>query len=171
MIMRNLPQHLASLSVTLWVGGMWMLGYVAVPMLFKVLPDRQLAGMVAGHLFTSLAWIGIVCALYLLTLQVQQLGRAALRHTSFRIALVMLLLVCIGQFALQPILANLKVQALPLDVMHSAFASQFKTWHGVSSILYLIQSLLGIALVIFSIKPTTPSASAPQSIDATVTRS
>jgi hypothetical protein len=60
----------------------------------------------------------------------------------------MLLLVLAGQFVLQPILADLKAQALPLDVMKSALASQFMTWHGISSILYLIQSLLGIALVL-----------------------
>lgn len=146
--MRNLPRYLATLSVTLWVGGMWMLGYVVVPALFKILPDRQLAGMVAGQLFTLLAYIGIACALYLLIYQLQQFGRTALRHRVFRIAIAMLLLVLIGQFILQPMLANLKLQALPLDVMQSALASQFKTWHAVSGILYLIQSLLGIALVI-----------------------
>lgn len=154
--MRDLPRHLAALSVTLWVGGMWMLGYVVVPALFKVLPDRQLAGMVAGQLFSLLAYIGIACALYLLLYQLQQSGRAALRHNAFRVTLAMLLLVLAGQFVLQPIIAGLKLQALPLDVMNSALAAQFKTWHAVSSILYLIQSLLGIALVLFTIKPTAP---------------
>lgn len=146
--MRNLPRHLASLSVTLWVGGMWMLGYVVVPALFKVLPDRQLAGMVAGQLFTLLAYIGIACALYLLLHQLRQSGRAAMQRSAFRITATMLLLVLIGQFALQPVLADLKLQALPLDVMQSALAAQFKTWHAVSGTLYLIQSLLGIALVL-----------------------
>ncbi|MBI5006416.1 MAG: DUF4149 domain-containing protein [Nitrosomonadales bacterium] len=146
--MRNLPRHLADLSITLWVGGMWMLGYVVVPALFKLLPDRQLAGMLAGRLFTLLAWIGIACALYLLLYRLQQSGRAALRHTSFRITMALLLLVLVGQFVLQPILADLKVQASPLDVMNSAFAAQFKTWHAVSGILFLVQSLLGIALVL-----------------------
>ncbi|ADE10530.1 DUF4149 domain-containing protein [Sideroxydans lithotrophicus] len=150
--MHNLPRHLAALSVALWVGGMWMLGYVVVPTLFKLLPDRQLAGIVAGHLFTLLAYIGIACALYLLVYQVQQFGRTAIRRRLFRITAVMLSLVLVGQFVLQPILADLKQQALPLDVMQSAFASQFRTWHGISGILFLIQSLLGIALVIDSRK-------------------
>ena len=153
--MSDLPRYLATLSITLWVGGMWMLGYVVVPTLFKVLPDRQFAGMVAGQLFTLLAYIGIACALYLLVYQVLQSGRAALRHNTFRVTVAMLSLVLVGQFILQPILACLKLQALPLDVMNSAFASQFKTWHAVSGILYLIQSFLGIALVLSSIKPAT----------------
>lgn len=152
MIVRGLPRHLATLSTALWVGGMWMLGYVVVPALFKLLPDRQLAGMVAGQLFTLLAIIGIACALYLLLYQLQQFGRAALRRTTFRITLAMLLLVLVGQFGLQPILADLKVQALPLDVMNSPFAAQFKTWHAVSGILYLIQSMLGVALLVLDSK-------------------
>jgi hypothetical protein len=147
---RDLPRHLAALSVTLWVGGMWMLGYVVVPVLFKALPDRMLAGRIAGELFTLLAYIGIASALYLLLFQLQQSGRAALRRSSFRITAAMLLLVLIGQFVLQPVLADLKLQAQPLDVMNSAFAAQFKTWHAVSGVIYLIQSLLGIALVLAS---------------------
>ncbi|MBU1776593.1 MAG: DUF4149 domain-containing protein, partial [Gammaproteobacteria bacterium] len=126
--MRDLPRHLAELSIVLWVGGMWMLGYVVVPALFKLLPDRMLAGRIAGELFTLLALIGIVCALYLLLFQLQRFGRAALQRTAFRVAAAMLLLVLIGQFALQPILADLKAQVTPLDVMASPLAAQFKTW-------------------------------------------
>ncbi|MFH0934243.1 MAG: DUF4149 domain-containing protein [Pseudomonadota bacterium] len=148
MTLRDLPRHLADLSITLWVGGMWMLGYVVVPALFRLLPDRMLAGRIAGELFTLLALIGIVCALYLLLFQLQRFGRAALQRTAFRVAAAMLLLVLIGQFALQPILADLKAQAAPLDVMASPFAAQFKTWHAVSSIVFLVQSLLGIRLVL-----------------------
>ena len=146
--MRNLFRHIATLSATLWVGGMWMLGYVAVPALFRWLPDRQLAGMVAGQMFTLLTYIGIGCALYLLVFQLRQSGRAALRSRAFLVTLAMLLLVLAGQFVLQPILASLKAQALPLEVMQSAFATQFRTWHAVSGILYLIQSLLGIVQVL-----------------------
>jgi hypothetical protein len=168
--MRDLPRYLATLSITLWVGGMWMLGYIVVPVLFRVLPDRQLAGMVAGLLFSLQAYIGIACALYLLIHQIQRSGRAALRHNTFRVTLAMLLFVLVGQFVLQPILAGLKVQALPLDVMNSALAAQFKTWHAVSSILYLIQSLFGIALVLVSIQPAGPPARRSEHIDATAAR-
>jgi hypothetical protein len=150
--MRRLPRHLADLSIALWVGGMWLLGYVVVPVLFKMLPDRMLAGRVAGELFTLLAFIGIAAALYLLLYRLQQTGRAALRETAFRITAVMLLLVLLGQFILQPILADLKAQAAPQDVMATALAAQFKAWHAVSGVVYLVQSLLGILLVIQSRK-------------------
>jgi hypothetical protein len=59
----------------------------------------------------------------------------------------MLVLGLVIQFGLSPVMADLKVQARPLDVMHSAFADRFKMLHGVSSILYLLESLLGMILV------------------------
>ena len=51
-----------------------------------------------------------------------------------------------GHFGVQPILAQLKADALPRQVMESALRDRFATWHGVSSALYLVQTLLGIAL-------------------------
>ena len=127
-----------------------MLGYVVVPALFQILPDRQLAGMIAGQLFTLLAYIGMACGLYLLVFQFRKFGREAWRHTVFLVVATMFSLVLVGQFVLQPILADLKAQALPLDVMKSVLAYKFRTWHAISGILYLIQSLLGIVLVLDS---------------------
>jgi len=60
----------------------------------------------------------------------------------------MLLLALAGHFGIQPFLAQLKAAALPSDVMQSVFASRFKTWHGVASIAYLLQCLLGFVLVL-----------------------
>ncbi len=59
----------------------------------------------------------------------------------------MLLLILVGQFGIQPIMQGLKDQAMPHAVMQSVFADRFSRWHGVSSILYLIQSALGLLLV------------------------
>jgi hypothetical protein len=52
-----------------------------------------------------------------------------------------------GQFGVQPIMAGLKQQALPREVMESMFRDRFATWHGVASVLYLIESVLGVVLV------------------------
>jgi len=60
----------------------------------------------------------------------------------------MVALVVAGQFGVQPILASLKEQALPREVMESVFRDRFATWHGVASILYVIQSLLAVGMVL-----------------------
>lgn len=149
-MLRNLPHYLAVLSAALWVGGTWAIGYLAVPVLFQTLPDRQLAGMLAGKMFTVMAFVGIGCALYLLAYQLRQFGRSVWKQRLFLVTAAMLILAIVVQFGIQPIMADLKSQALPLDVMHSALAQQFKTLHGLSSILYLLQSLLGIVLLVRS---------------------
>lgn len=140
--------RLASLLITAWVGGLWIIGYLAVPVLFYAQPDRQLAGMLAGTMFSRVAWLGMVCGGGLLGYWLFTAGAAAWRQTAFRLVAAMLLLTLIAQFGLQPVMNELKAQALPLEVMKSPLAHQFGMLHGMSSILYLLQSLLGAWLVL-----------------------
>lgn len=146
--MKNLSQYLATLLVTAWVGGLWATGYLAVPVLFYAQPDRQLAGMLAGQMFGLVGYLGMVCGAYLIIQRLAISGRSAMRQSLFWVVVAMLLLTLIIQFGIQPVMADLKAQALPLEVMNSAFAGRFRMLHGISSIVYLVQSLLGALLVI-----------------------
>jgi hypothetical protein len=146
--MKDWPQHLASLLITAWAGSLWAVGYLAVPVLFYAQPDKQMAGMLAGQMFSLVAYLGMVCGAYLLLYRYFKYGRIALRQNLFWAVSAMLLFTLVIQCGIQPVMTELKAQALPLDVMHSAFADRFKMLHGVSSIIYLIESLLGIYLVI-----------------------
>ena len=136
------------LLTTAWVGSLWAVGYLAVPVLFYAQPDRQLAGMLAGQLFTLTAYLGMLCGTYLLLHRISVTGRSVFRNTLFWIVAAMLSISLLLQFGFQPVMNGLKHQALPLDVMHSVFADRFRMLHGLSSIAYLIQSLLGILLTI-----------------------
>ena len=40
---RRLSESFYSLAVTLWVGGLWAIGFIAAPALFASLKDRVLA--------------------------------------------------------------------------------------------------------------------------------
>lgn len=146
--MKKFADGMALLAITAWVGSLWGIGYVAVPVLFQTLPDRMLAGLLAGKMFALVAYIGIASACYLLAYHLNASGRAALRQTVFRVVVIMLLLALAGQFGIQPVMTDLKAQAFPSDVMHSVYADRFRMLHGVSSILYLLQSLLGLVLVL-----------------------
>ena len=145
--MTRLPDLLAAWSLTLWVGGLWAVGYLAAPTLFYSLDDRVLAGMLAGKMFGHIAWVGLACGLWLLVFRIARLGGGALKQGFFWIVLVMLVLSLAQQFGIQPVLQQLKDQAMPKDVMESLFRDRFAAWHGVSSAVYLIQSLLGLAAV------------------------
>ena len=148
--MKNLPHYLAALLITAWVGALWAVGYLAVPVLFYAQPDRQLAGMLAGHMFAWINYLGMLCGAYLLIYRISLSGRESFRHALFWTVAVMLLITLVLQFSIQPAMADLKLEALPVDVMHSEFADRFRMLHGISSIIYLVQSLLGIFLVIKS---------------------
>jgi hypothetical protein len=145
--MKILTEGIYAIALTLWIGGLWAIGYIVAPTLFYSLPDRVLAGVLAGKLFTLIAYVGIGCATYLLLFRLVRFGGTCFRHGIFWIVLVMLLLTIAGEFGVQPILASLKNQALPKGVMESVFRDRFMAWHGVASVLYLIQSVLGILLV------------------------
>ena len=145
--MKKFADGLALLALNAWVGVLWGIGYVAVQVLFQALPDKTLAGMLAGKMLTQVVYIGMASACYLLVYYLSTFGRAAFKQAVFWMVVVMLLLTMV-QFGIQPIMADLKAQALPAEVMKSAFAGSFRAWHGIASILYLLQSLLGAVLVL-----------------------
>ena len=148
--MKNFSRLVASLLTTAWVGGLWAVGFLAVPVLFYAQPDRQLAGILAGQMFTLVSYLGIVCGLYLLVQSMSVSGRASFRQARFWIVAVMLLITMVLQFGIQPVMTGLKLEAMPLDVMHSALAARFSMLHHVSSTIYTIESLLGVVLVVKS---------------------
>ena len=148
--MRKLSEALYFIAITLWVGGMWAIGYMAAPVLFASLNDRQLAGVIAGKLFALIGWVGLGSAAYLLIFLISRWGGRFFKSSVFWLVLIMALLVVASQFGIQPLIAQLKADALPREVMESVLRDRFATWHGVSSILYLIQSMLGLWLVVWS---------------------
>ena len=140
-------EGLASFLLVVWVGSLLTLGAIAAPVLFLALEDKQLAGMLAGKMFIIGAWAGVSAGVFLLIHRLARDGTVALKTWSFWLVLVMLLLTLAGHFGVQPILQSLKNQALPLAVMQSVFADRFSQWHGISRILWIIQSVLGGVLV------------------------
>lgn len=128
--------------LTLWVGVLWGIGYLAVPVLFAHLDDRMLAGRLAGEMFHLVSYVGLVAGTLLLTMQlVRGSGRPGWRAL---VLLGMLALVLVGEFVLQPMMAELKTGGLADGTEQ---ARDFARLHGLSSILYLSTSLAGLALV------------------------
>ncbi|MDX1656271.1 MAG: DUF4149 domain-containing protein [Candidatus Competibacteraceae bacterium] len=132
---RNLGERILTV---IWIGSLWTIGYMVAPTLFAVLDDRTLAGLVAGRLFTIGAYLGLLCGGLLLVMEL------ASRRSRWRLALLgfMLMLIAVGQFGLQPLMADLKAQGL-------AEEAAFARLHGISAGLYLLTSLLGLVWVAF----------------------
>lgn len=142
--MRRLADASYTLVLTLWVGSLWAIGYIAAPILFSSLDDRSLAGTLAGHMFSVLGWLGMGCGLFLLTFMLLRLGASAMKRALFWVLLLMLLLSAAQLFGLQPLIAQLRSESVPRELAEAATRSRFATWHGVASVLYLVQSLLGV---------------------------
>lgn len=143
----NWSDKFSLILITFWVGALWTTGAVAY-VLFNTLQDSQLAGQLAGKFFNYVSYLGLFSAFFLLIHRLLGYGTLALKQSYFWAVFVMLLLVLASHFGIQPVLAQLKADALPSDVMQSVFANRFKTWHGVASIAYVVQCLLGFVVVL-----------------------
>ena len=135
-------QALEWILTVLWIGSLWTLGLLVAPTLFRLLPDnRTLAGTLAGHLFTLESWLGLTCGSILLILVITQAGRYSTGRTAVLGA--MLVLILLGEFGVRPLLDALKAQGL-------SQSPAFGRWHAVSALLYLANSLLGLAWVLLT---------------------
>lgn len=141
--------------LTLWIGGMWSVGYIVAPTLFAMLEDRALAGAVAGQLFTIMSYLGLVAATVLFSAQLYYAEHVWHRNWRVWVLLLMVLLIVIGQFYLQPLMAELKTAGL---IEGSDNARRFGQLHGAAAVLFLINSLLGLGLIVFGLRPSAATA-------------
>lgn len=148
--MRSLLPRLRLLVAVLWAGSLWAVGYLVAPTLFATLTDRVLAGTIAGSMFHAVAMLSLGCGLAMLLL----LWRATpewdgqRRRTVLAIIVLMVMCTVASHFGLQPMMAQLREAAGPSGVMESAMKSRFGMLHGISSGIYLIQSVLAGWLVL-----------------------
>ena len=151
-LLKTLADSLYASALVLWVGSLWTLGYLVAPLLFSTLADRTLAGNLAGRMFQVGSWVGLGCFVVLVVLMLGRTGAATLRRLDFWLLVLMALLTAANLFGIQPLMAAMKADAWPRDVMQSMMRERFAAWHGVSSILYLAQSLLGLVLVVRQVR-------------------
>lgn len=140
------------LVATLWVGSLWTVGYLVAPTLFATLADRALAGTIAGSVFRAEAWLSLACAVSLLLLlrrspeNFPDAGRTG-RWSPLWLVIAMALCTVIGYFGLQPFMATIREAAAGREITGDA-RLYFGLLHGAASVIYLLQSLLGVALVL-----------------------
>jgi hypothetical protein len=126
------------LITTAWVGSIWTIGYLVAPTLFKALADQALAGTIAGQLFMVEAWFSVVCSVVLIGVFLAQ------RKRFPRLIFGMLICTVFGYFALHPYMASLR----ELGLSDPDVKWKFGALHGLSSGIYLMQSILGAMLVL-----------------------
>jgi len=138
------------LVATLWAGSLWTIGFIVAPTLFGTLSDRVLAGNIAGSMVRAEAWLSIACALILLALLQWSPGALEAKRRRLLGALVLSMLVCalLSHFGISPLMAELKAQAQSSSgIMDEAMRSRFGMLHGVSTVIFAVQSVLAGVLI------------------------
>jgi hypothetical protein len=135
--------------LSLWVGALWSIGYLAVPTLFASIEDRALAGMLAGKMFTGVSLIGLGCGTALLSLFWMQSVKP-LGERRVQLLIAMLVIVVLGEFVLQPQMAALKAEGL---IEGSGAEARFGVMHGIASLLYFVNSVIGVVLLVMLGQP------------------
>lgn len=127
--------------LALWVGALWTVGFVVVPVLFAEL-DRPTAGTIAGILFHYLNFAGLLIGAFLLVRN----RRAPKSATAPALLLVLMLVsILINEFGLAPEIAALREAGFATG---SEAAARFGRLHAAASVLYLINALFGLTLLV-----------------------
>jgi hypothetical protein len=146
---RMLP-NLRLLLAALWAGSVWAVSYLAAPSAFAVLDSTQ-AGSVVATMLTREAWLAVALAvlLWLLVWRSDDLDSKRRRWLNWTVfgMLACSLAVYLG---LQPLMAAIREAAGPAGVRASPQWGTFMALHGVSQLLYLVESVLGVVLVVKS---------------------
>lgn len=135
---------LRRVAQTLWIGGIWAIGLIVAPALFTRL-ERGSAGAITWHVLGVMGWIGLVCGLVLLIDWLWRQGLAGMRDGGFWLIIGMLACTLINHFAIAPILIGVKASAA--SAATGMFGGGFGTWQAISSLLLLVQSLMGLLYV------------------------
>ena len=138
--------RLCALLTSLWLGMQVMAGYVAAPILFEQL-GKQEAGNIAGVLFSINNYFGLLAWIVAWLVVRSERNRSLSDNGKVapKFIILLLLLTASNQFLISPVIAAHKTGTE--NWLLSLLGGSFGMWHGISSIIYLVCSLLGLGLL------------------------
>ncbi len=136
-------KRILAVMIGLWLGAQWLGGYVVAPLLFMNLPKTE-AGTIAGHLFAYVGYFGLlVWALVAYVGRLKQ-ERSFLKSRTLGWIGVLWGLTAANQWLVSPVIQALKTGSG--QWLLALTGGSFGVWHGISSVLYLLCSLIGLYL-------------------------
>ena len=141
--------RLTLFAAALWWGSLSVIGFVAVPLLFRNAPSIAVAGLLAGKLFQAQAWLSLVCGIVVLMGARDEEGTATMGWARGAVGFVLLAMLCalLQEFAVAPrILAR----------QNLAF------WHGLGTGLYAAQWICAAVLLWKVTSPVAPAEAGAQ---------
>lgn len=137
-------QRLLALLLGVWLGAQLTVGYAVAPVLFAQLPVVS-AGHIAGILFGLLSYFGLAVWMLAAYIGYRVQERRLRKSRSLKLMVVLLAMLAVNEWLVTP-----GINALKNSSAHwllELTGGSFGMWHGISSLLYLLVTLLGGYLV------------------------
>jgi uncharacterized membrane protein len=159
-----IPAYFVALSI--WVGGMVVLAFLAAPLAFRELPTRAQAGAFFGRLLGGFSWIELGCAAVCLAAALAcHLARPAISGwAKAQIAVLAGMVVVAGfhDLFVIPMARSIRAEAGgEIESAPEALRVKFARFHRVSEALFGLNLLMGIALVALSTRAMLLDPSPP----------
>jgi hypothetical protein len=145
------------LSLALWIGSIFFFAAVVAPILFRVLPSRNLAGMVVTQSLYRLHWVGIVCGLVFLLcsfLLAFIRGGPSPFHAHDLVLLAMMAITLFAHFGIERRMNSLKAEMGVIDVVpqQDARRVEFNRLHNWSTKLEGSVFVFGVVLLFLVVR-------------------
>nr|WP_242469235.1 DUF4149 domain-containing protein [Halorhodospira halochloris] len=137
---------LERLALTAWAGGLWVIGYLVSPLLYRHFDDTVTAAAISGELTGAVAWLSLVCAAVLIPAQLRHRVRPIAAHWRFWLLAIMLALIAIGEFWVRPDMASLDPEAIEVSYLAALRASES---------IYFVASFIALVLVLGGLQPAS----------------
>ncbi len=145
--MEKILNKVSYVLTVIWVGSLWSM-FMVTSILFNKIPSTFIAGAIAGDMFQFLNYFGIFLLSLLIIIGCKFDGVRIFKKSVFWITFVILTVVLISFFGINPLLDTLKLEEVPREFMEEFFADRYNSLHGIANIAYLFQCIMGIFLVL-----------------------
>jgi len=134
------------LALAIMLGLLLVPGYLAAPVLFQHAASQAQAGMLAGELFHIANRGVLLLAVAVAGFWLKQGGQGGWRWGGL---VLLVILVAANEFALTPIMAEIKQAMGPIDAVPKDDPERlrFGMWHGISALIHLMATLAAMLLV------------------------
>jgi len=129
------------LILAAWAGSLWTICGIVAPSLFAVLPERQVAGELAGYFFRVATWLGLALGSTALALSILSRHRD---KASFGL---------MAAAAIAPVCSELIIRPLMSAARTSGDMARFGMLHGISALLFGVACVCAAVLVWRAAKP------------------
>ncbi|WP_107855414.1 DUF4149 domain-containing protein [Neisseria weaveri] len=140
---------LAGVLAAVWLGLQLSVGYLFAPVLFQNMTKME-AGKLAGFMFDIVSYTGLAIWLLVYLIGRHELSRSLMRTHTNKFVAALLALMAVNQFVVSPVIEAYKNNTG--NWLLSLVGGSFGQWHGVSSIIYMVCSLLAVGLVFRLVK-------------------